>query len=323
MKRLKYFGWVIAVALIIVVGFILLNRNKLYDGFRGMTYSPSPEMSKIRDSLKLTDKGTFLFNASQPKLSDQEEFNDYCRSDSDSDMAVLGCYTENNIYVYNIDDEELDGILELTTAHELLHAVWARMSEGQQREYVSDLTKVFEENQEILGEEIDTYALNEKEEELFVRVGTEIKDLPDSLEDYYATIFKDQDAIVDYYDRYISVFRNLESEMRNLKAEIDVIKNTIEEKTSDYETRVKSLNDEIARFNSCAETIGCFVSEAEFNVRRNALMAEQSALMEIYNELDGLISEYNTKVDTYNEDVTYSKKLEGMINSLVSPEEIE
>ena len=309
--------------LIVAVGFVLLNRNKLYDGFRGMTYRPSEEMSKIRSALKLTERGEFLFNASQPKLSDQEEFNDYCRSDSDSDVAVLGCYTENNIYVYDIDDSELDGILELTTAHELLHAVWSRMSEGQQKELETDLEKVFEENQEILGKEIDTYALNEKQEEMFVRIGTEIKDLPESLEEYYATIFNDQDAIVDFYNHYITVFNELESEMKNLKTEIDSIQGTIDEKTLDYEARVKTLNEKISRFNSCAETIGCFTSEAEFSIERNALMAEQSALTEVYNELNELVNEYNTKVEAYNADVTYSKKLESMVNSLVSPEEIE
>ena len=101
-KKLNLLRWALALLLILAMIFVALNRQWVYDFARGMAYSPSPEMVKIRDSLDLTDRGGFLFKAAWPKLSDREEFNNYCRVDGE-EVAILGCYTAGNIYIFDID----------------------------------------------------------------------------------------------------------------------------------------------------------------------------------------------------------------------------
>ena len=128
LKKLSLIKWLILAGLLVVVIVLVLQRDRVYDYYRGITYKPSAEMVKIRDSLDLTSEGEFIFNASQPALSERDEFNQNCRP-TDAETAILGCYVMENIYVYNIEDEQLKGIKELTAAHELLHAVYARMSD--------------------------------------------------------------------------------------------------------------------------------------------------------------------------------------------------
>lgn len=313
-QKKHYARWIVLAICVAVVVTIVLNRAWIYDWYRGISYQPTAEMTEIRNKLELTGRGEFVFGAAQPELNTATDFNTNCRQD-ESEMAVLGCYTEGDIYVYNITDAQLSGIRELTTAHELLHAVWARMSEAEQVELTEPLTRVFENNQELLEQEIVPYDIKERQEELYVRAGTEIRNLPDALEKHYAEIFEKRSRIVDFYESYITVFREIKDRMEVLKAEMEALNSNISEKTEEYNRLANQLGADIVSFNSCAEVAGCFKSESEFNIRRSALVGRQTELEMLNDEINQLIDEYNTRVDEYNADVTESRKLQEMINS--------
>lgn len=313
------FKWLFLLAIIGVGVWVYFNHVWLYDYFRASNYQPSTEMAKIRDSLKLTEEGEFLFNASHPELDSEEEFNQNCQSFS-SESAVLGCYTNQNIYVYNITEPSLNGIRELTSAHELLHAVYARMSSAEKDALRSDLDKVYQTNQALLEPEIESYDKAAQLEEIYVRSGTEVKNLPASLETHFAKIFQDQDYIVDFYNSYAEVFKSLEREFEILESEMNTLKAQIDTKTSEYETRAAALDAKIDDFNRCANQINCFTSEEDFYTARNQLLSEQNSLDSLYYELDNLINLYNSKVEAYNNNVIKSENLQNIINSHVRVE---
>ena len=308
----------VAVIVAVIVA-VAANWKWIYDWYLGIIYTPSAEMITIREKLGLTDEGRFIFNAAQPELDAAKEFNQNCRQE-ESETAVLGCYRNGDIYVYDITAEELDGIRELTTAHELLHAKWARMSEDERRDLTESLTHVFEDNQEFLGSEIEPYDISEKQEELYVRAGTEVKKLPEQLEKHYGEIFRDQDKIVDFYESYIAVFREIKVRMADLLEEMEVLKEEISAYTTDYEWQVDQLEADIVSFNSCAEVEGCFGSEREFYAQRNQLLVKQGEIEDLNDKINDLIDEYNAKVNEYNADVTESRKLQDMVNSNTLPE---
>ncbi len=318
----KYWKWAVLLVLAIIAAIIVLNRAWIYDWFRSVTYRPTAEMVSIRDKLNLTGRGDFLFNATQPELNGADDFNANCRQD-EGEVAVLGCYTAGNIYVYNIADTKLDGIRELTAAHELLHAVWARMSNAEKEDLKPILQQVYQNNLSVLKDDIETYADDERVEEIFVRAGTEIKKLPDVLEKNYAEIFNNQDAVVDFYESYIAVFREIKMKMEGLASEIEVLRDSINVKMAEYENKVSQLEADIARFNSCAETAGCFATEVEFYAQRNALVARENELNLLNDEINNMIDDYNLKVDEYNADALESRKLQNMINSKADIKEIK
>ena len=305
--------------LAVVIVTAAVNWKWIYDWYLGVVYTPSVEMVTIREELGLTDEGKFIFNAAQPILSEAKEFNQNCRQE-ESETAVLGCYKNGNIYIYNITAAELDGIRELTTAHELLHAKWARMNEDERRGLIESLTHVFEDNQELLESEIEPYEVSERQEELYVRSGTEIKNLPEDLERHFAEIFKDQDAVVDFYEKYIAVFREIKVKMAGLLEETEALKEEIGVYTTSYERQANQLEADIVSFNSCAAVEGCFASEGEFYARRKQLVLKQGELEEMNDKINNLIDKYNEKVEEYNADVTESRKLQDMINSNTVPE---
>lgn len=321
-RKHRYLGWVIALLTAVVALSVFWQRDNIYEYYRGAIYTPSGEMARIRSDLELTERGEFLFNAAQPVLNSSEEFNTHCRAGG-VEVAVLGCYTEGGIYVYDITDEELEGIRELTTAHELLHVVFAKLSEEEKNILKPMLDEVYYTYKDILESELDAYTEAERFEELYVRAGTEIADLPAYLEKHYAEVFRNQDKIVAYYNSYIKVFNALKAEMDSLKAEIDALGAEYDAKVREYENFAAELDAEISYFNACADMIGCFTTESDFYLRRAILLDEQTRLEDMYTELNVLVEKYNQKVEEYNNDVLRNEQLNEKINSNAKPKEIK
>ena len=311
-----------AVVAVIVVVTIVLNRVFLRDFFRGLGYRPTSEMILLKTNLGLTDGGDLIFKSSWSELEGKEEFNEHCRT-VETTTAILGCYVNETIYVYDITDKRLDGIREATLAHELLHAVYARLSEAERNNLQPYLDEVYNKNKDILGDELKIYAETEQYEELYVRAGTEIKNLPAELEKHFANYFTDQDLVAEYYNKYASVFKDLDRQIKDLKNELDLKFTTIESMKTEYEQRLTSLNVEISEFNGCAATVGCFGSEWEFYVKRNELMTEKDALIYMYDEINDLVASYNEMVAEYNKNIIYSQALNNVINSASTPGEID
>ena len=318
----KVFVATMAVVAVIVVVTIVLNRVFLRDFFKGLAYQPTTDMILLKTNLGLTDGGDLIFRASWPELNGKEEFNEHCRT-VETTTAILGCYTDETIYVYDITDKRLDGIREATLAHELLHAVYARMSDAERKDLKPYLDEVYNKNKDVLGDELNIYSESEQYEELYVRAGTEIKKLPIELEKHFEKYFTDQDLIAGYYNKYVSVFKDLEKYIKELKDELDQKLAVIDSMKSEYEQRLTVLNTDIEEFNTCAMTVGCFSTEREFYAKRDALIAEKDALINMYNEINNLVDSYNAVVSEYNKNIIYSQTLNSAINSTSTPGEIE
>ncbi len=300
--------------LILISLIVVFNFTTIKDFITGIGYHPSTEMSEIRSSLSLTDTGQRIFNATMPELMEKQTFNQNCRERENAN-AILGCYRNDRIYVYDIIDDELQGIRELTSAHELLHAAYHRLSSEEKQKLAPILTQAYLDNQTVLGEEIDLYEDSEKQEELYVRLGTEIKNLPTELEEHYSHFFTDQDKIVDFYQSYIAIFRQIEQNLKNLLAEIEAKEAEINQKTATYEADAASLNKDIEEFNNCAKTPNCFTSNWTFNSKRQALINRENSLSALYAEINQMIADYNALVEEYNENALHGQSLNIKINS--------
>lgn len=312
-------GWAVLFLLAVGVVVAILNRAWLVDWLNGLRYAPEGEMAEIETDLALTDGGEFLFKATQPVLLGAEEFNQNCREDV-SEVAVLGCYNDGKIYVYDITAAELDGIREVTTAHELLHAVWARMNKEQRAEISEMLSAVLAENEEILAEEIEAYDAVAQQEEIYVRAGTEVRELPAALEEHFAEVFADRGQVVGFYEDYIGVFREIAARAEQLEQEITSLKAKIAAGVATFEARATELESKVTEFNACAATAGCFSNQSEFLRQREELLGEQWELTEMSREISGQIDDYNARIDEYNQNATRSQKLQEMVNSMSAPE---
>lgn len=304
-----------------VVALIFVDYVAIADWLKGLGYEPSTEMQSLIADVDFTGRGELVLKASQPTLLARADFNHTCESHN-PDLSVLGCYTAERIYVYDVRSEELAGVRQSTLAHELLHAVWWRLSDGERDQLVPGLQEVYESNLDELKPRLDKYPEESFYDELHSIVGTEIvpEDLSSGLAEHYVMYFNDHTKMVGYHEAYAEKFQKLEDEANALYTEITANQERINAETTNYNDGMSELNAAILDFNRRAMN-GSFASEAAFDAERAALVSKQAALETLYGSISTLISDTNALIDQYNNNITRTQELMDSINSnVVKPE---
>lgn len=301
-------GWTFGVVLLAVV--LALQTQFARDLIKGFSYRSSELVKGVQSDLALTGYGNRVFAATKPELEGSKSFNDHC-SNVSRDTNVLGCYLPNDdrIYVYEVTLDELKVSHKSTLAHELLHAIWERFSEGDKRKLEPLLEAEYQKHEAEMGEILAYYEAENRSTELFARVGTEIAEISPELEKYYARVFEDRQKIVNFYQEYAKPMNELKEKIEALKTEILSKKSDIATKRTEYEKRFSELESAIRDFNACAKKAGCFTTSS-FTRERQALEAEQTAIEEMREALNQEIVENNERIKQFNE---YQEQL-GILN---------
>lgn len=300
---------------------IFLNRQLLIDSYLAWQYKPSAEIAAITDRTRLTDEGKFYFYASHPELNDRQSFNNACTAKDSEQSVVLGCYTGMRIYVFDIDNPKLDGIKEVTAAHEMLHAAYDRLSVAERKRIDSlvqaQLSKITDERVLGLVKEYDKTEPGERLNELHSILGTEVAQLSPELETYYRQYFKDRSAVVTLAVSYGAVFDELKSRASGLLAELTTLADRIDARNAEYTAAAQKLNNDIEAFNTRAR--GGQMTRAQFDSERATLEAAQSELQSLYDVLKADIALYDTRRDELEAINSESEFLNRSIDSKLSP----
>lgn len=310
------------VVLLVIPGALLLNLQNIVDRFTVLNFEPTAAVQQLSERSQFTNHGEFLFLASQPILDGTQTFNDICRQNKEYKISILGCYADKKIYIYDIDDDRLDGVREVTAAHEMLHAAYDRLSVAE-RNRLSQLLQVeYEKNQsEDLAERVKYYEQNQPGQfynELHSIVGTEFANISEELEGYYSTYFADRSIIVGLYEKYQGTLKGLQNTLDRLSAEMAAQRELIAQLSSEYSSDVVKLNQDIETFNSRAQS-GYYSSQNQFYRDRQNLVSRSNGLSVKQSQVISLINEYNEKVKEYNEYSTVVNDLHESIDSTIAP----
>lgn len=315
--------WAIAISalgiLLVAIGIgLYLNRQYVADHFSMWSFQPSSGISAINEELDLTYHGNLYFYTAHPELNAAEEFNDNCPR-VELNSPILGCLHGDRIYIYDIENGKLDGIEEVTAAHEMLHMAWLRLSD-EERDYLSKLLQ--KEQKKItdksFSERMDYYERNEPGQlvnELHSIVGTEVRDIDDELESYYKKYFNDRLAVVELYEKYSSVFENLLDQSETLAAKIKASGQDLIPRIEQYQRDVAALSVSIDNFNYRARE-GNFESMNQFYQERSQLVNRSNQLAYVQQQIDADIRAYNTLIDQYNSLAIQLENLHQSLDSL-------
>lgn len=312
---------IISLGLLLAAAFVFLNRQQLIDTVVLWQFNPSAEIATIAERSAFSERGEFLFYASQPELLERDAFNAACRSAATEQTAVLGCYTLNRIYLFDIDNTQLDGIKEVTAAHEVLHAAYQRLS-GAERAKVDALIEkqslgVDEVRiQELMAE----YAKSEPGErlnELHSILGTELRTLDPALEAYYGQYFSDRSKLVTLSEQYQTVFAELKTRQVSLVVELNQLADTIDQTSQSYKRNLQVLSSDIESFNAEARSGG--MSRSSYDAQRASLEARQNALKREYDAIQSAIALYESKRNELASINTEANVLNRSINSSLTP----
>lgn len=238
---------------------------------------PDPEVVALADQMLLTAEGRAVFYSTQPQLADAAEIETACAGARDGgagDSFTGGCFTgaaqrrdSDRIFVFRPSDDRLLESMVTVAAHELLHAVYARLDPGQRARV--DLL-VAEATARVPGDD----AVHEQIEwsvggaevkranEQFAYLGSQIAldaGFPAALEEVYGRYFSDRLALVDTHRRALAVIDDTlaavdvawadvaahESDNARARAQLDADR-------GGYETALAAYSADVDRFNATA-----------------------------------------------------------------------
>ncbi|MEO5690843.1 MAG: hypothetical protein ABIQ64_01520 [Candidatus Saccharimonadales bacterium] len=288
---------VVSLLVLALTIWIFFHRDYVVDQLTVWQYKPTNTIEAIAERAALNDKGRFLFYASQPRVENRNAFNEHCRKHAEQ-TAILGCYAGRIIYLYDITDPRLDGIKEVTAAHEMLHAAYTRLSETERNRVdgLIDETARSLKNPSI-EKKLALYDQTEPGErlnELHSMLGSEATELPAELETYYAQYFTNRLSLVALSNKYEQVFAELELKQTQLVNELNALAEQINKDNQSYKTRFSQQQEEVASFNQRAENSG-FSSQAQFNAERSRLVAQQRELSSFRYVIMASIDSYEAK----------------------------
>lgn len=316
---------VATIVFLVAAGWLILNRQYVIDQIVVWQYSPSENIEQLVTNSGMSEKGKFYFYASRPALSDASRFNQECKRQEES-SAILGCYSAMRIFIYDIADERLAGIKEVTAAHEMLHAAYERMSEDEKSSVNALLDAEYQNilarsDDDALKERMAYYARTEPGEhnnELHSIIATEVGNIEPVLEAHYRQYFEDRQKVVTLHGSYNSKFEELKQSSEQLRAELETLSDDINIASDQYNADITSLNADIEQFNAQADT-GIYPTQAEFQAERDRLLSRVDELKQRRVGIDVKIADYEAKRLSYNKTVDESNSLTRSLDSSLAP----
>ena len=300
--------------LIVAAMWAIINRQLIVDYITVWQNQPSATIEQLADRSDMSDKGRFLFYASTPQISDRQNFIKQCGGNSEQ-TAILGCYTDQRIFIFDVNDPRLDGIKEVTAAHEMLHAVYDRLSAKERDELdllVEDAYKhIDDERLDELVRYYDRAEPGHRHNELHAILGTEYEGLSEKLESHYRRYFNDRTAVVKLANDYQKTFEDLTDSQQKIIDDLGNLSSRIESATETYNQSAQKLSDDIANFNNQANN-GHFDNQFEFDTARANLVSRQSSLLSEQKRIQSMIDQYERQrksleeINLIVEDLNYS-----------------
>lgn len=298
MKTKRLFKTAVLLATVGVVGVVWWQRVPLHDWWRLRGYTPSAAVAQLATDDTMLPYTRHLFYLNQPQLpTTVTAFRKSCPENQDT--IVLGCYhpDQNGIYIYDVQDQSLAGIQQVTAAHEVLHSVYARLSSKDRQQLNAELQSYYQNGltDETVKAEVAIYQKTEPTsvyDEMSCTFGTEIAQLPAALEAYYARFFSDRQKIVGYEQQYQAKFSALQQQI------------------SDYDTHLSDLKSQIDG------------QEADLKTQSSQIDSRKSQLQQLLNSgqvsaYNSAVASYNAQVDGYNAELTTLKQNIASYNQLV------
>ncbi|MGZ6005002.1 MAG: hypothetical protein ACXWLH_02525 [Candidatus Saccharimonadales bacterium] len=296
-KPLLKFLFIVLWAGLIWLAFV--NAQNIKDWFKLRDYTASSAIANIAKQDSMSDLGRKIFYVNHPQITAKDTFTSDCPSATAEQTIVLGCYHsgQSGIFLLNVTDTRLDGVEQVTAAHEMLHGAYERLS-STERQQVDKMLEDFYHNglnDDRILKTIDAYKQSEPDDlvnEMHSIFGTEVQNLPAPLENYYKKYFTDRSQVTTFAAKYQSEFTNRQNAVANYDKQLATMKQQIENMESDIKQKQQSINSQ---------------QRTLLSLRGNNIQAYNAA-----------VPGYNASIDAYNTEVKQIHSLIDRYNQIVN-----
>lgn len=315
MKRISSI-FIILLFLSTVMFFTWQNRYALSDWIILRNYIPPEEINSIADSSGFNNNGKKIFFVNKPELLSKETFSQQCQNNKEKTI-VLGCYNGSRIFIYDVPEDRLKGVEEVTASHEMLHAAYDRLNIIEK----SRIDKLLNEEYKKIDNPRIQNVINKYREidenivtnELHSILGTEVEFLSAELENYYSRYFINRIEVVNLSKNYEEVLVKNNKEIDKLDAELLIRRNEIQELAKE----IDSLYENIIKERANLDTLRSSSNIASYNSYINQYNSDVNKYNQIVSRYKILIDEYNQLINQRNNLATETQKLNESLDSRV------
>lgn len=293
--------WIIV--LVVAISRVVLNSQ--IDQWISVA-PPSAEIERLAIATTMTREAQQIFYRQTPTIEPKQTFFKVCqpKEEVNDTSIIFGCYFTNGksgkIAIQSVTDDRFQGVMEVTAAHEMLHAAYSRLSPSDRDKLTPQLKQaaLLIKNDRLSGilkqyqqKDIALYV-----NELHSYLGTEVGNLGDiPLEQYYERYFRDRQQVVKLADRSQEIVRKLDEKSKQLKPEID----TLEASLTQAKQTIKEYNLELGsqkrNLDALQLDIMRFKEQAEESYRQG------NGSPETVFQFEQQKSDYNQKVEEFND----------------------
>lgn len=293
------FGLTVLIVLLVALAFTLLRPYAVSDWLRLRGYQPPVETVSLADDTTMTTGARHLFYVNHAKVEDKTTFRQACPK-YDNQTIVIGCYQggQRGIHILAVDDERLNGIEEVTAAHEVLHAAFERLK-ASEKQRIEGLLQDYADNglrDDRIKAALKSYEVSEPGQqfnEMHSIFGTEIVELPAELEAYYARYFESRKTVAGFASRYQQAFTSRQAAIAQYDKDLKAQSAKIKSNTEALERQESEIESDRGRLDSYQAT--------------NSIDA--------YNQG---VEPFNAKVGAYNDTLVQTRRLVIQYNALVA-----
>jgi chromosome segregation ATPase len=300
------------------VGVIAWN-NQLIEDWLVPVPPPSGTIARLAESTTMTPKAQRLFYRQVPTIEQKASFMSRCKVPEQGIM--LGCYSyhdgQGKIVIQSVLDPRLQGVMEITAAHEMLHAAYQRLDQSTQKWLAPRLkraTRLVKDQR--LAKILQQYATGNNDalylNELHSHLGTELADLQDpELEQYYQKYFDDRTQVTALAQQSGAALKDLDTQADRLKPQID----TQEANLKQLKQELDTIENELKRSASNLEQLGTHLDQTKQAAEQAFHQGEQP--LALVHQFEQEKAAFNAQVDDHNERVRQQKERVASFNQKV------
>lgn len=278
----------------------LAHRQAISDWWRLEGYTPPAAVAALASDDTMTPKAQHIFYVNHPALEDKGAFNKDCASAGEHTI-VLGCYhsDQNGIFILKVTNPSLNGVEQVTAAHEMLHAAYDRLPASEKARVDAMLLDYYHHgltDQRIINN-LKIYRKVEPGNvvnEMHSIFGTEVAKLPAPLEQYYSQYFTNRQQITTYASDYQAEFASRQAQVSAFDGELASINNQINQLKASVSSQQSELSQKQQQLKSEPNNTDAYNADVD---AYNAAVGSYNATVQ---QLKDLVAEYNNIVNERN-----------------------
>lgn len=288
--------------LLSLAGGVVSQRQFIYDEWQLYGYTAPAAVADLATQDGMTSYARRIYYVNHPSIIVNSQFGQYCPNNGGEKTIILGCYHggQGGIVLLGVTEPLLNGVEQVTAAHEMLHAAYDRLSSGDKTKLDAMLQSYYKtglHDPRILAI-IDAYKISEPNDvvnEMHSVFGSEIANLPQPLEQYYKQYFTNRATVVAFAAKYQAEFTNRQNIVAQDDAQLASLKIQIDATEADLRSKLASINSQQAYL----------ISLRSSDVKAyNAGVPAYNQMVDAYNaeanDLQNLVAQYNQLVNSRN-----------------------